>query len=205
MRRGFLAAIVCLALVQGPSPREVAAQSPAETPPNPQATAPAEAPGTIAGTVIDKSTGDPIIEAGVEVIGLKKKTRTDIDGKYSIKVPPGTYEVRFFAPLYQGARIEKVTVKSNEVTKVSTPLSAAVAGVEVVEVVAKAKKASEQTQLLEAPEGGDHSGQHRRGNDREDDRTRMPARSWHGSPASRSRPTSSSTSAASANATASRC
>ncbi len=143
MRCGFSVAIVCLALLQAHWAASALAQdAPPAAPPA------AETPGIITGTVIDKSTGDPIIEAGVEVLGLKKKTRTDIDGKYSIKVPPGTYDVRFFAPLYQGARIEKVVVKANETTKVSTPLSAAVAGVEVVEVVAKAKKASEQTQIL---------------------------------------------------------
>jgi hypothetical protein len=105
--------------------------------------------GTIAGQVIDAATGDPIIEAGVEVIGLTKTVRTDLDGRYSVKVPPGTYQVRFFAPLYQGARLEKVVVEPNKVATADTPLRPeGKAGVEVVEVVAQASKAAEATQLI---------------------------------------------------------
>src|SRR6185295_5533543 len=109
--------------------------------------------GTVAGVVLDKVSGDPVIEAGVEVVGTGKKTRTDLDGKYTIKVPAGVYEVRVFAPLYQGARLQKVTVRANEVTKADASLTAAgKTAVEVVEVVAQAKKANEATQL-QAPEG----------------------------------------------------
>src|SRR5262245_59827207 len=103
-----------------------------------EAAAPAPATvGTVSGVVLDKVTGDPVIEAGVEVVGTGRKTRTDIDGKYSIKVPPGVYEVRIFAPLYQGTRLQKVSVRANEVTKADATLaSAGKGGVEVVEVVA---------------------------------------------------------------------
>ncbi len=62
-----------------------------EQPPAPTAS------GTIAGKVLDASTGDPIIEAGVEVIQTGKRTRTDIDGKYTIAIAPGTYELRLFS------------------------------------------------------------------------------------------------------------
>src|SRR5689334_7827933 len=105
--------------------------------------------GTIAGQVIDASTGDPIIEAGVEVIGVDKTIRTDLDGRYSVKVPPGTYQVRFFAPLYQGARLQKVVVEPNKVATADVPLHPeGQKSVEVVEVVAQAAKAAEATQLL---------------------------------------------------------
>ena len=105
--------------------------------------------GTIAGQVIDASTGDPIIEAGVEVIGVQRQIRTDLDGRFSVKVPVGTYQVRFFAPLYQGARLEKVVVQPGKVATADVPLKPeGQAGVEVVEVVAQATKAAEATQLL---------------------------------------------------------
>src|SRR5262245_27471588 len=51
----------------------------------------AAAEGTIAGKVLDGVTGDPIIEAGVEVTQTGKRVRTDLDGKFSIKLPPGNY------------------------------------------------------------------------------------------------------------------
>lgn len=132
--------------------------------PRPPATAPAAAPtarpspsgaapstqGTVQGRVLDKSTGDPIIEAGVEVVQTGKRVRTDLDGKYSLRLPPGTYELRVFAPLYVGTRLQNVVVKPNLTTVADTNLKPeAGAGVEVVEVVAEAKKAAEATQLLE--------------------------------------------------------
>lgn len=107
------------------------------------------ATGTVSGTIIDKTSGDPIIEAGVEVVGRNMKTLTDLDGKFTLKLPPGAYQLRIFAPLYQGVRLENVQVQPNAVTRADASLAAAVAaGTEVVEVVAQAKKAAEATQIL---------------------------------------------------------
>src|SRR5262249_40148308 len=78
--------------------------------------------GTIEGVVIDSKSGEPIIEAGVEVIGQNKKVKTDLDGKYSVKLPPGSYELRIFAPLYQGTRLQNVAVKSNTTTRADANL-----------------------------------------------------------------------------------
>src|SRR5262245_20929833 len=110
-----------------------------------QGAAPPAETGTIAGVVTDKAGGSPIIEAGVEVIGPGVKATTDIDGRYTVKVAPGTYDVRIFAPLYQGVRLQKVAVKPGQVTRLSVALEPSQAGVEVVEVVARADKAAEAT------------------------------------------------------------
>jgi hypothetical protein len=127
--------LVCLALVTG-SGRAADGQAAGPT-------------GTIAGVVLDRSTADPIIEAGVEVIGTGKTVRTDLDGRYTVTVPPGTYQVRIFAPLYQGARLERVVVTAGQATKADASLAAAgQAGVDVVEVIAQADRAAEATQLL---------------------------------------------------------
>lgn len=108
------------------------------------------ATGTIAGVVLDAASGDPIIEAGVEVMGAGLKTRTDLDGKFEIKAPAGTYELRIFAPLYQGTRLRGVVVADGKETKANASLKPeGDAAVEVVEVVAEAKKAAEATQLLQ--------------------------------------------------------
>jgi len=108
------------------------------------------AQGTIAGVVRDAVSGDPIIEAGVEVFESHQKTRTDLDGKYSVEVAPGTYQVRMFAPLYQGIRLQKVVVQPGKITKADAALKPeGQAAVEVVEVVAQADKAAEAVQLIE--------------------------------------------------------
>ncbi len=103
--------------------------------------------GTVSGTVLDKSNGDPMIDAGIEVVGTKVTARTDVDGKFKVKLPPGTYQIRIFAPFYQPQRLEGVVVKSKDVTKVSTSLAAAPGNVQVVEVVSQADRAAEATQL----------------------------------------------------------
>ncbi len=131
------------------APAEPAA--PVSAPAAPAAAPPASTgpTGTISGAILDVVTGDPIIDAGVELVGKKKTARTDIDGKFGFKVPPGDYEIRVFAPGYQGARITKITVKPGQTTLADTTLAPeGEAGVEVVEVVAQASKAAEATQIL---------------------------------------------------------
>ena len=117
----------------------------------PAAAAPARAVrGVVSGRVIDAETGEPIVDCGVEVVGLKKQIRTDVDGRYKVVLPPGSYDVRFFAPGYRSARITAVNIEGGKAFVADTTLSSAgEAGIEVVEVVAKAKKAAESVQLAE--------------------------------------------------------
>lgn len=105
--------------------------------------------GTISGIVVDASNQEPIIEAGVEVVGVGKKTRTGIDGDFRIKLPPGAYQLRIFAPLYSGERLQNVVVEAERVTTVNARLKPqGEAAVETVEVVAAASKAAESTQMI---------------------------------------------------------
>src|SRR6185436_17773690 len=109
----------------------------------------AEQLGTISGQVLDKSTGEAVIDAGVEVVDAGKSTRTDIDGKYVIRIKPGSYQVRIFAGGFQGLRLQNVAVAVGQVAKADAILlpSGQGAGL-VVEVTAQASKARESTQLL---------------------------------------------------------
>lgn len=118
---------------------------PAGTPPTAKA-----ARGAIVGRVVDSDTGAPVVDAGVEVIGIKKHGRTDVEGRYKFTLAPGTWTVRFYAPGYKSARIENVKVEVGKTARVDTPLvSAGQAGIQVVEVYAKAKRANEAVQLAE--------------------------------------------------------
>jgi hypothetical protein len=116
-----------------------------------RAQAPAPPAAAISGTVIDDETGEPVIDAGVEVVGQNRKTRTDVDGQYRIPIAPGEYQVRFFAAGYQSARIEKVKVVPDQAALADVtlkPETEAAAGEDVVEVVADAQKATEAAQLV---------------------------------------------------------
>jgi TonB-dependent receptor-like protein/carboxypeptidase family protein len=126
-----------------------------ETPPT---APPAADHGTVSGTVVDRSNGDAIIEAGVEVVEQRKTVRTNLDGHYSITLPPGKYELRFFAPYYRGVRLPDIVVKPGQVLRADAALeSAGAAGIQVVEVVAPAKKAAESAQIAKRKEAAEVS------------------------------------------------
>ncbi len=135
-------ALLCLALVCGAGAPCVRGE---ETPGSP----PGGPPGTITGVVVEKATGQPIVDAGVEIVGTNRTTRTDLDGKYSIRTPPGTYEVRVFAAGMQSMRLQGVLVKPGAVSTADAALASSGAGGLVVEVVAPAKKATEAAQLAQ--------------------------------------------------------
>ncbi len=108
----------------------------------------AAAPGVVSGTIIDKSTGDPIIEAAVEIVGTGKRVKTDLDGRFRMTVPQGTWPVRVFAPAYRSVRIQQLIVRSNQESTADAALEpVGQAAVETVEVFGTAAKASEAAQL----------------------------------------------------------
>jgi len=58
-------------------------------------------PASLFGQVVDAETGDPIVGALVEMLGLTS-TNTGVDGTYSItNIPPGSYTIRFSHPDYE--------------------------------------------------------------------------------------------------------
>ncbi len=104
--------------------------------------------GVISGIVLDKDTGETLIEAGVEVVETGKRVLTDLDGKFRLELPEGKYEIRFFYPFYQGQRIKNVVVMPSKVTRLDVSLEPTEEEIEVVEVVAEPERATEATQLL---------------------------------------------------------
>ena len=84
--------------------------------------------GIIEGTVTDSSTGDPIEGATVTANGYSNIT--DAEGRYSIEVPPGTYNVTASATKYV-SQSKTATVTSNTKTTLDfalTPLNGTISG-----------------------------------------------------------------------------
>lgn len=54
--------------------------------------------------------------------GQLSTATTDDDGKYSIDLPPGVYEVRFQAPGFKAAVLAEVLVRASHVTEINTTL-----------------------------------------------------------------------------------
>lgn len=104
--------------------------------------------GTLTGVVHDAKTRLPVIEARVEAVGTPHKTSTDLDGRYTLSLPPGLYEIRFYAPLYQGKRVQAAQVAAGKITNIDVTLEPeGEAAVDVVEVVGRADRSTAVTQL----------------------------------------------------------
>jgi CarboxypepD_reg-like domain len=79
-------------------------------------------PGTIAGKIIDKSNGEALIGATIQVEGSDSGTATDIEGNFTFEVNPGSYVLVCSYVSYQNQKIQ-VEVKSGEVTNLSVVMA----------------------------------------------------------------------------------
>jgi TonB-dependent receptor len=102
---------------------------------------PPKGKGAIFGVISD--TEGPLIEAPVQVVGNKKLTATsDLEGRYRLELPPGTYNLRFSYELHKSVRMDKVVVEAGKVTKLNAQLFTDEEAVDVVEIVQEADKGS---------------------------------------------------------------
>jgi hypothetical protein len=92
--------------------------------------------GSIAGTILDKSSSEPLIGATVMLEGTKIGTRTNKSGYYSLqKIPAGEYNllVRFMG--YKQS-LQKITLKTGADLRINIELEEAAVQTEGVQVVA---------------------------------------------------------------------
>lgn len=93
--------------------------------------------GTIRGTVLDDGDGQTIIGANANIRSILAGASTDLDGKFAIKVAPGTYTVEISFISYQTIKLTDVVVTEDEVTSLGT-VRLKSAAIEVGEVVVTA-------------------------------------------------------------------
>ncbi|MEM9981501.1 MAG: TonB-dependent receptor, partial [Bacteroidota bacterium] len=104
--------------------------------------------GIIRGQVIDDGTGETLIGATVLVDGTSTGSTTDLDGKFSISVAPGTYRLRVSFISYENKVIENVTVQAEEVTALGIiRLPTETSALEEVVIESKALRDSESALL----------------------------------------------------------
>ncbi|MBK8251875.1 MAG: TonB-dependent receptor [Polyangiaceae bacterium] len=116
-----------------------------DTPPPP---VPADK-GVVTGVVVEGSNSDPIIEAQVSVVGTQTKTLTDLDGRFRLVLPPGTYDLRVFYEGHKARRIQKVVVSKGQSLEVNVSLDTEEAAPEPVrEIEVVADRSNAQTQIL---------------------------------------------------------
>ena len=99
------------------------AATPAVTHATPQASASAAARTVrVAGTVRDLQNAITLPGASVEVVGSSTLAQTDIDGRYTLDLAPGSYELKIVMAGYQERKV-KVEVRASESPKVDVGLA----------------------------------------------------------------------------------
>ncbi|MBN1783239.1 TonB-dependent receptor [bacterium] len=94
--------------------------------------------GKIAGTVIDKQTGDPLVGANIVIQGTQLGAAADLNGQYTIlHVPPGTYDVSISVMGYSRINITDVRVLIDQTARVDAGMEMEAVQGEAVTIVAE--------------------------------------------------------------------
>ena len=93
--------------------------------------------GEIAGTVTEASTGDPIPGANVLVDGTSFGTAADLDGRFSFRIPEGTYPLRVSAV---GFTLARDTIRVRKGQRVELDVALAVQEGALGEAVVEAQR-----------------------------------------------------------------
>jgi TonB-dependent receptor len=99
----------------------------------------------VSGFVLDAHTGRPIAGASVAVTGRAETAATDADGRFAIKVPPGSYALAIAAGNYGNVNVSDVTVTAGEMAEASAVMTnkSMVTRVDVVETVSAVQATAE--------------------------------------------------------------
>ena len=102
--------------------------------------------GKIAGRILDKTSGEPLIGANVMVVGTPLGAATDTEGNYYIlQVSPGSYDVKFTMIGYQALIMNDVRIRVDLTTTLDAQLGQSAVGLE--EVVVQADRPMIQTDV----------------------------------------------------------
>lgn len=108
---------------------------------------PAPGKGVVWGVVRDEQN-EAVIEGTVTVVGTPFEAITDLEGRFRLELPPGTYTLRVSYELYKSQRIDGVVVTAGARQRVDAALVPDEDAVDVVEIVAEADKTSLEGVLL---------------------------------------------------------
>lgn len=102
----------------------------------------------IRGTIRDEKTGETIIGATVMLPNTTTGTVTDFDGKYFLKLQPGSYNIQVSFVSYETKTILGVIVKDDETTVLDIQLGGADVELDEIIITAKENKRSENSILV---------------------------------------------------------
>lgn len=117
----------------------------AQTPTTPVAPV---ARGFIVGQVIDKESGRPLESTNIILLGTTLRTQTDLDGRYRLPAPAGTYTVRAFRLGSAPAQIDSVRVTAGTSATANFALGSVAVTLSSVAVTAGPVRANNEDALL---------------------------------------------------------
>ena len=99
----------------------------------------------LTGKVVNASN-EPLAGVSVKIMGQAGGTATDVEGRYSLGLTPGTkYEIEFSAIGYQSKLVNEIEVKENEVNELNIVLEVEARSLEGVVVKTQAVSARRET------------------------------------------------------------
>lgn len=105
-------------------------------------------PGTISGQINDSKTGEALIGATVTVKNATAHSISDVEGKYSLQLEPGSYHLEFSFVGYQTKLVQNVVVKDHELTSLNVAMDENISQLGEVVVSADYSKASVEGLLV---------------------------------------------------------
>ncbi len=82
--------------------------------------------GSIAGTVTDDTTGEPVVGATVLIGGTAKGAASDAEGRFTIAgLAPGTYRIDVSMISYDARSLERIVVRQGETARIAVTLTPA--------------------------------------------------------------------------------
>ena len=104
--------------------------------------------GTIAGKIIDKSNGEGLVGAAVQIEKTTNGVVTDIEGNFSLSLPAGDYTLVMSFISYETAKIA-VQVKANEVINITSILEETKGVLQEVIVTATVERSTSVATMIE--------------------------------------------------------
>ncbi|WP_124979349.1 TonB-dependent receptor [Nonlabens xiamenensis] len=106
--------------------------------------------GTVAGLVTDTDYDDePVAFASVQLKGTTLGAQTDMDGKFRIVAPVGTYTLIVSFVGMQTVEIPDVKINEGFTTTINVPMSAEAAALEAIEITVTKSRESAEALILE--------------------------------------------------------
>lgn len=112
-------------------------------------TATAQNNGKITGKITDKKTGEELIGVSVQIEGTSVGTATDFEGKFTLNLAPGMYNLIFSYISYNKKVVKGIEVKAKETTPVSITLEESTKQLNEVVIQVEAKKETASALLIQ--------------------------------------------------------